>query len=58
MDKNWLKARVAGVAKALTVAKDKAVNCAWIVGTTVLVVAYPLALSILDDRAVRKLQGR
>ena len=51
---SWIHKRVAGVTKVLTSVYDKTKDVAWAVGTTIFIVAYPLALSILDDRYLKE----
>ena len=51
---NWINQRIKGVSNVLSKTLTFTKDIAWAVGTTVLIVGYPLALSILDDRYIRK----
>lgn len=52
MPETWLQQRINNVSLILTRFGQKARNVAWDVGTAALIVLYPLALGILDDRVI------
>ena len=54
MTRSWLSQRVKNVSYILNEIGDLTKEAAWVVGTFVLVVGYPLALSILDERVVQE----
>ena len=48
----WLVNRYKNVSKLLSEWTKNASNVAWAVGAGVLLIGYPLAISILDDRYI------
>lgn len=50
MTESWFQQRITNVSIILSHFGQMAREIAWDVGTLALIVAYPLALGILDDR--------
>ena len=54
MMKEWLKKRANGVKIAFQQTSAAAKRIAWTAGTVILLVVYPLAVSILEDRVIEE----
>ena len=50
MPESWIQQRITNVSSILSHLGSLARELAWDIGTLTLIVAYPLALGILDDR--------
>lgn len=51
---SWLQKRVRGVSTLLGKCANAGSKVAWAVGTVVIVIAYPLAMGIVEDRVVEQ----
>ena len=50
----WIKKRVRGVTIILTKCGHVARRIAWAAGTVAVCIVYPLAMSIVEDRVVKR----
>ena len=51
---SWLVRRYKNVSQILTKVEERASTIAWAAGAGALLIAYPLAIAILDDRFLAK----
>lgn len=52
--KSWAVRRYKGVTKILGQVQEKVSQVGWAVGATTVLIIYPLAISILDHRFLKK----
>lgn len=53
-EESWTLRRYKGVTKILSAVQDKIATVGWAAGAATILVVYPLAISILDHRFLKK----